>query len=131
MSNCTFHLSLGDWLLQSIFTMIMKSMLVLIFIISIICKTLYCLDDSKTIFVNDDYCDNGDDEINTSACSGYKNNIITKPSFICFNKEYYIEKIYNSRVNDGICDCCDGSDEINNNNNNNNIKCINNCKEIG
>ena len=85
---------------------------------------------SNNSIINDDYCDNGDDEMNTSACSGYKNNIITKPSFICFNKEYYIEKIYNSRVNDGICDCCDGSDEINNNNNNN-IKCINNCKEIG
>ena len=76
-------------------------MLVLIFIISIICKTLYCLDDSKTIFVNDDYCDNGDDEPNTAACSGLLRNSLL-PTFTCLDQEYYIEKIFSSRVNDGI-----------------------------
>lgn len=80
--------------------------------------------------INDDYCDNGDDEMNTSACSGYRN--IIKPTFTCFDKEYYIETVYSSRVNDGICDCCDGSDEITTTTNNGiNINCINTCKEIG
>ena len=32
--------------------------------------------------------------------------------------------ISSSRVDDGICDCCDGSDEVGGH-------CVNNCKELG
>ena len=75
-----------------------KFILALIFIISIICNTIYCLDDSQS---NDDYCDNGDDEPNTAACSGLLRNSLL-PTFTCLDQEYYIEKIFSSRVNDGI-----------------------------
>ena len=94
------------------------------FWLSIVSIVIIMIKLSNSI-LNDDYCDNGDDEIYTSACSGHLN--VIKPSFICLDKEYYIETIYSSRVNDGVCDCCDGSDEINNIH----VKCINNCKQIG
>ena len=57
------------------------------------------LDLSK---VNDDFCDLGDDEPNTSACApeGY---------FLC--QDGIPKLISSSRVNDGIVDCCDCSDE--------------------
>ena len=80
----------------------MKFILVLIYIISIICNKLYCLDDSQS---NDDYCDNGDDEPNTAACSGLLRNSLL-PTFTCLDQEYYIEKIFSSRVNDGIIITC-------------------------
>ena len=34
------------------------------------------------------------------------------------------QKISSSRVDDGICDCCDGSDEASG-------KCADNCRELG
>ncbi|XP_046396493.1 uncharacterized protein LOC124163553 [Ischnura elegans] len=66
-----------------------------------------CLTSRKEIKmdrINDDFCDcpaDGSDEPGTSACSNgvfycYSNNFVSIPS---------------GRVNDGICDCCDGSDE--------------------
>jgi hypothetical protein len=54
--------------------------------------------------VNDDYCDcpeDGSDEPSTGACS---NSV-----FVCAGEEG--KAIPGSRVNDFICDCCDGSDE--------------------
>eukprot|EP00484_Ammonia_sp_Unknown_P000480 CAMPEP_0197022504 /NCGR_PEP_ID=MMETSP1384-20130603/3362_1 /TAXON_ID=29189 /ORGANISM="Ammonia sp." /LENGTH=527 /DNA_ID=CAMNT_0042450561 /DNA_START=220 /DNA_END=1803 /DNA_ORIENTATION=- len=58
--------------------------------------------------VNDDYCDcpSNDDEPGTSACN--------KGRFWCKNEGYRARYIFSSLVNDGICDCCDGSDEASN-----------------
>jgi protein kinase C substrate 80K-H len=57
---------------------------------------------------NDDYCDSNDgtDETTTSACAG-----VSRRSYECIGD--YEKLIPISRVGDGICDCCDGSDEIN------------------
>ncbi len=58
----------------------------------------------------DDYCDCIEeiDEWNTSACSYYTN----KP-FLCLGSQTLNVSIPLSRVGDGVCDCCDGQDEIN------------------
>nr|ACO11358.1 Glucosidase 2 subunit beta precursor [Caligus rogercresseyi] len=53
--------------------------------------------------LNDDYCDcelTGFDEPSTNACPN--------GAFICLES---LKSIPSSSVNDGICDCCDGSDE--------------------
>ena len=69
-----------------------------------------------TIKVNDDYCDcpsDGSDEPSTGACPA--------SSFFCptpggrhsrtaLNPEDR-RPLPSNRINDGICDCCDGSDE--------------------
>ncbi len=86
--------------------------------------------------LNDDYCDcsgtthGTTDEPATSACS----NILRERSFFCGWKpedtkiygtamtqtgmlesySYYPKQVYASRVHDGVCDCCDGSDELGN-----------------
>ena len=56
---------------------------------------------------NDDYCDcpeDGSDEPLTNACDNSK--------FICKrSNNNYPSVIPSSWVNDGLCDCCDGSDE--------------------
>ena len=59
--------------------------------------------------VNDFYCDCGNDEPLTPACSGHKH----EAKFLCRADGSTNEgrRIPSSRVNDGICDCCDGSDE--------------------
>lgn len=72
-------------------------MLISITLIFLIC----CMFCNGTNFSNDDYCDNGDDEPNTAACSGLLRNTLL-PTFKCFDQEYYVEMIYSSRVNDGI-----------------------------
>lgn len=46
--------------------------------------------------------------------------------FYCRNYGFLGKYIYSSYVNDGVCDCCDGSDEYNNPN----IKCENNCEKL-
>ena len=70
--------------------------------------------------VNDDFCDcpdDGSDEPSTSACdSGH---------FYCENAGYRSKTISSSRVGDGVCDCCDGSDEVGG------IKCEDSCAELG
>ncbi|KAF5828843.1 glucosidase II beta subunit-like-domain-containing protein [Dunaliella salina] len=71
--------------------------------------TFTCKDGSKTIpieRVNDGYCDcflDGSDEPGTPACySGY---------FWCQNLGFEPQLLSTSFVDDGVCDCCDGSDE--------------------
>jgi len=71
----------------------------------------------KPEYINDDYCDcpqSGLDEPGTSACKTGK--------FYCENKGYRSRTLFASRVDDGICDCCDGSDEREG-------LCTNTCKE--
>lgn len=61
--------------------------------------------------VNDNYCDcvgSGTDETSTSACSAYN---IKRKVFQCPKNG---AMIYASRIDDGVCDCCDGSDELHN-----------------
>ena len=65
--------------------------------------------------VNDDYCDCGIDEPGTNACES---------TFYCFNNHHLPLTIKSSRVNNGICDCCDGTDEYDGK-----IKWIDSCKE--
>jgi len=83
-----------------------------------------CLSNSKEIpfdWVNDDYCDceeDGSDEPATGACQNGKF-YCTQHSSETESKRFPSGKgpktgpewILSSRVNDGICDCCDGSDE--------------------
>lgn len=61
--------------------------------------------------MDDNYCDdlvNGCDEPNTSACS-----LIKKTATFQCQRSVTGEPhmLFSSRVGDGICDCCDGSDE--------------------
>ena len=58
--------------------------------------------------VNDNYCDTGDDETATSACSLYK---ASSRLFRCRDTQV-LQMLFLSRVNDTVCDCCDGSDEL-------------------
>lgn len=63
--------------------------------------------------VNDDFCDCGEDEPHTAACSGLQ---VALPhgrakTFWCVNRGFRGHSLAVSRVADGICDCCDGSDE--------------------
>ena len=65
--------------------------------------------DGTTGFTNDDYCDcidDGSDETTTSACS---HRLVQIPTFHCLDGELVI---YASRVQDGVADCSDGSDEL-------------------
>ncbi|XP_041778275.1 uncharacterized protein LOC121596939 [Anopheles merus] len=78
-------------------------------------KNFRCFTSLREIpweWVNDDYCDcpdDGSDEPSTSACS--------RGRFYCkFQRRHNTGRgkdmfISSGRVNDGICDCCDGSDE--------------------
>lgn len=56
--------------------------------------------------VDDDYCDLGEDEPNTPACSH-----ISSARFTCRSGVPPYQSITSSRVWDDVCDCCDGSDE--------------------
>lgn len=72
--------------------------------------TFRCEKSGKLIPVekfNDNYCDcpeDGSDEPRTNACANGK--------FICLKHvKSFPESIPSAWVNDGVCDCCDGSDE--------------------
>ncbi|XP_058824844.1 uncharacterized protein LOC131685253 isoform X2 [Topomyia yanbarensis] len=77
--------------------------------------TFNCLRSKRAISwsrVNDDYCDcpeDGSDEPSTNACA--------RGRFYCrFQKRHLTGRggdtsVPSSWVNDGVCDCCDGSDE--------------------
>lgn len=97
-------------------------------------NSFQCFDGSKTIpfsAVNDDICDcpDGSDEPGTPACSTLRNGVVARlPDgwlFQCTNKGFSEQKISHSYVNDGICDCCDGSDELNSG-----VSCPNRCAEV-
>lgn len=62
--------------------------------------------------IGDFYCDceeDGLDEISTGACSS----VVNATKFFCSKDR---KEIGSSRVSDGICDCCNGEDELNNSN---------------
>ena len=75
-----------------------------------------CADDSNSRAVlNDNYCDcaDGSDENITSACSNVRA-VVQSRVFRCLSQQpykHFPSQIYLSRVNDGVCDCADGSDE--------------------
>ncbi|KAH8292537.1 hypothetical protein KR054_011590 [Drosophila jambulina] len=85
-----------------------------------------CLDGTKEIpfdHLNDNYCDcegDGSDEPSTNACSAGR--------FYCRYQKRHITGrgldvyVASSRINDHVCDCCDGSDEWTTG-----AKCPNNC----
>lgn len=64
------------------------------------------------------YLKDGSDEPGTSACPN--------GAFHCTNAGHRPQNIPSSRVNDHICDCCDGSDEYASE-----AQCLNNCGELG
>lgn len=95
-----------------------------------------CLSSKEKIEgsrVNDDYCDckDGSDEPGTAACAS----VVILPDyseertqgFYCANKGHRAKFIPHSFVNDGVCDCCDGSDEQGNNE----MACRHTCREQG
>lgn len=62
----------------------------------------------------------GSDEPGTSACAGFRSMQphnktesaeTTSTEFSCQNSGFVSKKIPLSMVHDGVCDCCDGSDE--------------------
>ena len=57
---------------------------------------------------NDNYCDCGDDETKTAACSLFS---ASKRTFQCSDPTV-LQMLFQSRVHDTVCDCCDGSDEL-------------------
>lgn len=80
-----------------------------------------CLDGSATIpfsAVNNDICDctDGSDEPGTSACTALRGSALTlfpqDWKFQCTSEEPVSQAFPHNHVNDGICDCCDGSDEV-------------------
>ena len=64
--------------------------------------------------VEDGYCDcpvSGADEVHSGACSGAGK--VARADFECAaHPGVPAVHIFASRVNDGVCDCCDGSDEF-------------------
>lgn len=73
--------------------------------------------------INDGHCDcpdDGFDEPGTAACE--------KGRFYCKNAKSLDKYIESYKVNDGVCDCCDGSDEYLNLFGT--TKCENTCNDI-
>jgi hypothetical protein len=81
--------------------------------------------------VNDGYCDclgDGADETNSNGCAlninsaKFELDSARSSKFLCVNEGYESASIPSSAVDDKICDCCDGTDEIR-------IKCPKVCLE--
>jgi len=73
---------------------------------------------------NDDYCDSGNDETKSAACAGHAKQ---QGLFHCADEQYFPNQtIPFSRVSDGVCDCCDGSDESPNT-----VSCESSCERLG
>ena len=95
-------------------------------------KTFTCPGSGKEIpieYVNDNYCDcpavEGEtvtDEPGTGACA---NNV-----FYCKDAALKDVRLRPSQVNDGFCDCCDGSDEWDNEDAHCEYRCGNMAKEL-
>ena len=79
-------------------------------------------------YVNDNYCDCSDmtDEPQTSACATFQSFVLASPNgsagFHCENSGFLPRNLSFSMVDDGICDCCDGSDE-------HSTQCANSCHQ--
>lgn len=86
---------------------------------------LKCPSSGKALrpeMINDNRCDcpdDGFDEPGTAACE--------KGRFYCKNAKTLEIYIPSFKVNDGVCDCCDGSDEYLDNFG---IKCENTCATL-
>lgn len=103
-------------------------------------NTFTCFDGSKTIGLsefNNNYCDCSDcsDEPGSPATSlspamtskaETPNGAATFNSFYCQNPGYVPSLIPRWSVGDGICDCCDGADEVFNNHS----RCVNTCAKL-
>ena len=98
-------------------------------------SSFQCFDGSfklQSSDVNDNFCDclDGSDEPGTAACAGLSNHWTLQSDlpgfygFFCENLGSAARLLYTSHVGDGICDCCDGSDEPE-------AKCPNSCGEEG
>jgi protein kinase C substrate 80K-H len=83
-------------------------------------------------------CPDGSDEPGTSACAhlssgspqvpGATNATLVLPGFYCKNKGHIPSYIPFTNVNDGFCDCCDGSEEFGGVGG---VKCENRCAVVG
>lgn len=72
-----------------------------------------CKDSTGFIkegLLNDNYCDcfDGSDEPDTSACSATS---VHRHDFICNKQNMHSQRIFTSRVGDGVEDCFNGADE--------------------
>ena len=95
------------------------------------CIDTFICDTNLTLpanYVNDNYCDCSDmtDEPLTSACATFQPFVVqsvnTSTGFHCTNDGYLARNLSFSMVDDGICDCCDGSDE-------HSTRCPNDCHQ--
>lgn len=87
-------------------------------VLSLLVHMLALIPANAQSVLNDDYCDDGSDEPLTSACSGASSATFTCPDD--FNRVIPL-----SRLHDGVCDCCDGADEVNSLWG---VQCENNCQ---
>jgi len=88
--------------------------------IDLVSNTFTCFDGKKVVGIekiNDNFvdCDDGSDEPGTDS--------FPNGTFYCNNSGYISSEIPKWSVGDGICDCCDGSDEWYNKHSN----CSNTC----
>lgn len=63
----------------------------------------------QAAWIDDGYCDCGRDEARTGACAGHS---ASGQQFMCSNAGFRPVPIAAAHVRDGVCDCCDGSDEL-------------------